>query len=92
MKKAEFIELFKTKAGYKTKVEAENALKAFEDAVTEVLVKGDEITFTGFVKFYTDTQKGKTGTVPGTTKKYSTKDKTVPKMKFGKSIKDAVAK
>ncbi|HEX5671029.1 MAG TPA: HU family DNA-binding protein, partial [Sulfuricurvum sp.] len=36
-------------------------------------------------------QKGKSGTVPGTTKKYTTSDKMVPKFKPGKSLKDSVA-
>ena len=42
-------------------------------------------------EFETVLQKGKEGTVPGTTKKYKTQDKFVPKFKAGKGLKDAVA-
>ena len=43
------------------------------------------------VKVIAGKDKGKEGTVPGTNKKYKTKDKFVPKFKAGKGLKDAVA-
>jgi DNA-binding protein HU-beta len=91
MNKAQFVELVQKNGDYKTKVEAENAIKAFTDAVTEALVAKEDVTLVGFGSFAAALQKGKSGKVPGTSKTYSTKDKMVPKFKAGKSLKDAVA-
>ena len=45
----------------------------------------------GFGSFSSSLQKGKSGTVPGTDKSYTTQDKMVPKFKAGKGLKDRVA-
>jgi DNA-binding protein HU-beta len=92
MNKAQFVELVQKNGGYKTKVEAENAIKAFTDSVTSALVSKEDVTLVGFGSFAAALQKGKSGVVPGTSKTYSTKDKMVPKFKAGKGLKDAVAK
>ncbi len=91
MNKAQFVELVQKHGNYKTKVEAETAIKAFTEAVTEALVAKDEISLVGFGSFSAALQKGKSGTVPGTSKTYTTKDKMVPKFKAGKGLKDRVA-
>ncbi len=91
MNKAQFVELVQKNGDYKTKVEAENAIKAFTEAVTEALVAKDDVSLVGFGGFSAALQKGKSGTVPGTTKTYTTQDKMVPKFKPGKSLKDRVA-
>ena len=91
MNKAQFVELVQKNGDYKTKVEAENAIKAFTDAVTEALVAKEDVSLVGFGGFAAALQKGKSGKVPGTNKTYSTADKMVPKFKAGKSLKDAVA-
>ncbi|HQS67838.1 MAG TPA: HU family DNA-binding protein [Sulfuricurvum sp.] len=91
MNKAQFVELVQKNGGYKTKIEAETAIKAFTEAVTEALVSKEEVSLVGFGSFAASLQKGKSGTVPGTTKKYTTSDKMVPKFKPGKSLKDSVA-
>jgi DNA-binding protein HU-beta len=91
MNKSEFVGLVQEKGGYKTKVEAENAINSFKDAVIESLVSGDGVSLTGFVSFEKKLQKGKTGKVPGTDKTYTTTDKMVPKVKIGKTLKDVVA-
>ena len=75
---------------YKTKVEAETAIKAFTEAVTAALVAKEEVSLVGFGSFTSTLQKGKSGKVPGTSKTYSTADKMVPKFKPGKSLKDSV--
>lgn len=90
MNKAQFVELVQKSGNYKTKVEAEAALKAFTTAVTTALVKKEKISLVGFGSFETAQQKGKTGKVPGTNKTYKTKDKVVPKFKAGKGLKDRV--
>ena len=91
MNKAQFVELVQTSGGYKTKVEAEAAIKAFTEAVTTALVGKEDISLVGFGSFNAALQKGKSGKVPGTDKTYSTTDKMVPKFKAGKGLKDRVA-
>lgn len=91
MNKSQFVELVQSKGEFKTKAEAENAIKAFTDAVTEALVSKEDVTLVGFGSFAASLQKGKSGTVPGTDKTYTTQDKMVPKFKAGKGLKDAVA-
>ena len=91
MNKAEFIDLVKEVGEFDTKKDAEKAVSAFTAAVEKALAKKETIELVGFGKFETVLQKGKEGTVPGTTKKYKTADKYVPKFKAGKSLKDSVA-
>lgn len=90
MNKAEFIDLVQKHGDYKTKAEAENAVKAFEEAVTEALVNQEDVTLVGFGSFVATMQKGKSGKVPGTDRTYTTEDKMVPKFKPGKGLKDRV--
>ncbi len=91
MNKAQFVELVQECGDYKTKVEAEAAIKAFTDAVTAALVKEEDVALVGFGSFTASLQKGKSGKVPGTDKTYTTQDKMVPKFKAGKGLKDRVA-
>jgi len=91
MNKAQFVELVQKHGDYKTKADAEAAIKAFTDAVTEALVAKEDVTLVGFGSFSSALQKGKSGTVPGTDKTYTTKDKMVPKFKAGKGLKDRIA-
>jgi DNA-binding protein HU-beta len=91
MNKAQFVELVQKSGNYKTKVEAENAIKAFTEAVTEALVAKEDVSLVGFGSFGAALQKGKSGKVPGTDKTYTTQDKVVPKFKAGKGLKDRVS-
>ena len=43
MTKAEFVELVKEKGGYESKAAAENAIKAFTEAVTDALSKKETL-------------------------------------------------
>ncbi|OHE04032.1 MAG: DNA-binding protein [Sulfurimonas sp. RIFOXYD12_FULL_33_39] len=90
MNKAQFVELVQASGNYKTKVEAEAAIKAFTEAVTSALVNKEEVSLVGFGSFGASLQKGKSGKVPGTSKTYTTQDKMVPKFKAGKGLKDRV--
>ncbi len=90
MNKAQFVELVQECGSYKTKVEAEAAIKAFTEAVTSALIKKEDVSLVGFGSFTTTLQKGKSGKVPGTDKTYTTQDKMVPKFKAGKGLKDRV--
>ncbi len=91
MNKAQFVELVQKHGDFKTKTEAETAIKAFTEAVTEALIGKEDVTLVGFGSFASALQKGKSGTVPGTDKTYTTQDKMVPKFKAGKGLKDRVA-
>lgn len=91
MKKDDFIELMQKQGAYKTKTEAQKAIKAFTSAVTEALAEQKHISLVGFGNFSTTLQKGKTGKVPGTDKTYVTQDKIVPKFKAGATLKDRVS-
>ena len=91
MNKAEFVELVQSSGEYKTKVEAEGAIKAFTEAVSVALAKKEDVSLVGFGSFTAALQKGKSGKVPGTDKTYTTQDKMVPKFKSGKGLKDRVA-
>jgi len=91
MNKSEFVELVQSSGDYKTKVEAEAAIKAFTEAVSVALTKKEDVSLVGFGSFTATLQKGKTGKVPGTDKTYTTQDKMVPKFKAGKGLKDRVA-
>ena len=48
MNKAQFVELVQASGEYKTKVEAEAAIKAFIEAVTTALVKKEDVSLVGF--------------------------------------------
>lgn len=91
MKKDQFVELVQESGHYKTKKEAEAAIEAFTEAVTIALAKKENISLVGFGSFETSLQKGKSGTVPGTNRTYSTEDKIVPKFKPGATLKTKVA-
>ncbi|WP_294963345.1 HU family DNA-binding protein [Sulfurimonas sp.] len=92
MNKKQFVELIQNKANYKTKTEAERAIKAFTEAVTASLEKRENVTLVGFGGFYSRTLYGRTGKVPGTDKTYTTKDKIIPKFKAGEPLKKLIEK
>jgi DNA-binding protein HU-beta len=91
MNKAQFIDLVQASGSYKTKAEAQGAINAFTSAITTALATNEDVSLVGFGAFSAMLQKGKSGTIPGTTKTYTTEDKMVPKFKAGKGLKDRVA-
>ncbi len=91
MNKAQFVELVQKNGDYKTKADAENAIKAFTESVAEALIAKEDVSLVGFGSFVATLQKGKSGKVPGTDKTYTTQDKMVPKFKAGKGLKDRIA-
>lgn len=90
MTKAEFEELVKETGGFETKKDAQRAVKAFMDAVTEALIKGETVSLVGFGTFSTVDVEAKSGTIPGMDKTYTKPAHTAPKFKFGKTLKDAL--
>lgn len=89
MTKAELINAIAEKGDF-TKKDAEKALKAFTDSVTEALVKGERVQLVGFGTFEVRDMKAKEITNPKTHEKKMQEAKKVPKFKAGKSLKEAV--
>ena len=90
MTKAEFVAKVAEKAELK-KVEAEKAVNAFLETISETLKAGDKVVFTGFGSFEVTERAAKEGRNPSTGEKIQIKAAKVPKFKAGKGLKDAVA-
>ncbi len=75
-----------------SKKDAEKALKAFVDTVSEELQKGEKIQLVGFGTFETSKRAARTGKNPQTGKAIKIAACTAPKFKAGKALKDAVNK
>mgnify|MGYP002728625787 CR=1 FL=1 len=86
MTKAEMIVAVAEKAGM-TKKDAEKAVAAVLETVTETLKKGDKITLTGFGSFEVKTRAAHAGINPKTLTIAASK---APVFKAGKALKDAV--
>ena len=73
-----------------SKKDADAALKAFVEVVTEQLVKKDKITLVGFGTFETSERAAREGRNPRTGETMKIAESVVPKFKPGKALKDAV--
>ena len=67
-------------------------LKAFIEAVTESLAKGDAVQLVGFGTFDVGTRGERTGRNPKTGESIKIKASKCPKFKAGKALKDSVNK
>ena len=90
MNKAQLVEQMSIKAEI-SKKDAEKALKAFEETITEELVAGGKVQLVGFGTFETTERKPRLGRNPKTNEEIQIEGKTAPKFKSGKALKDAVA-
>jgi len=75
-----------------TKKDAEKALKAFEDVVTETLAKNEKIQLVGFGTFDVGERAERPGRNPQTGEPLTIAASKTIKFKAGKSLKDAVNK
>jgi DNA-binding protein HU-beta len=75
-----------------TKTDAEKALKAFTDAVTATLTKGNEVRLVGFGTFKINKRKAGEGRNPRTGAVIKIPASNLPKFRPGKALKDAVNK
>jgi len=91
LKQPEFINLIKDIGSYKSNDEAKNALNAVVSAIQTAVTANDGVNISNLGSFKTAIQKGRTGKVPGTTKTYTTSDKSIVKFKAGKLLPDMVA-
>ena len=90
MNKAELIAAVAEKAGL-SKKDAEQAVNAFVDVVTEALVKGDKVQIVGFGAFDVKERAARIGRNPQTKKEIQIPASKAPQFKAGKALKDAVA-
>ena len=91
MNRTELIDAMAKKMGDSaTKKEAEAALKAFVDVVTEELAKKEKIQLVGFGTFETSVRPEREGRNPRTGETMKIAESVVPKFKLGKALKDAV--
>ena len=75
-----------------TKKDTDATLKAFIEAVTEALAKGDSVQLVGFGTFDVGTRGERTGRNPKTGESIKIKASKCPKFKAGKALKDSVNK
>ena len=90
MTKKEFIALYAEKANFETKADAERKLDAVLDLFEEVLVKGEEVNFTGWGKFEVKETAARVGRNPKTGEEVQIPAKKVIKFKAGKGLADKV--
>ena len=90
MTKQEFVDRVASK-GNISRREAQDAVDAVLDSITDVLQGGGEINFTGFGKFSTQHRKERQGVHPrNPSQKVTIPAATVPKFSAGSSLKQAV--
>ncbi len=90
MTKAEFVAKVTEKTG-STKADAEKAVNAFLETVTDALKASEKVVFTGFGSFEVTERAAKEGRNPQTGETIHIKATKAPKFKAGKGLKDAVA-
>jgi DNA-binding protein HU-beta len=89
--KSDLVNSIAAAAGIK-KTEADKALDAVFDSITEALVKGDEVRLIGFGTFAVSHRPASEGRNPRTGDKLKIPAKKLPKFRPGKGLKEAVAK
>ena len=91
MNKTELIAVVAEKAEL-SKKDAEKAIKAFTDAVSEELVKGGKIQLVGFGTFEVAERAAREGRNPRTGETMTIAASKTPKFKPGKALKDEINK
>ena len=91
MNKAELIAAVAEKSGI-SKKDAEKAVTATFDAITEELVAGGKVALVGFGSFDVKTRAERVGRNPRTREEIPIPASRTPQFKAGKALKDAVAK
>ena len=89
MNKAELIAAVAENAEL-TKKDAEKALKAFVDVVTEQLKEGEKVQLVGFGTFEVSERAAREGRNPQTGKTMKIAACKAPKFKAGKALKDMI--
>ena len=89
MNKTELISAMSENANM-TKVDAEKALKAFIDTVTEELKNGGKVQLVGFGTFEVTERAARKGRNPKTSEEIMIPASKSPRFKAGKALKDIV--
>ena len=89
MNKAELITAISEKAEI-SKKDAEAALKAFVDVVTNEMTDGGKVQLVGFGTFEVSERASREGRNPKTGEAMTIEASRVPKFKAGKALKEAV--
>ncbi|MCK4535854.1 MAG: HU family DNA-binding protein [Desulfuromonadales bacterium] len=89
MTKADLVNAIAEKSGL-SKADAEKALKAVTDAVTDALKADEKVSLVGFGTFSVGQRAARQGQNPQTGAKINIPAAKVPKFKAGKALKDAV--
>ena len=89
MNKTELVAAIADEAGL-SKKDAEKALKAFTDVVTEELKKGEKVQLVGFGTFEVSERAAREGRNPQTGETMKIEASKAPKFKAGKALKDMV--
>ena len=74
------------------KKDADRAVNATLDTISEALCKGDKVQLVGFGGFETKKREARTGRNPRTKETIEIPATTVPVFKAGKALKDKVSK
>ena len=91
MNKTELIAAVAEKADL-SKKDAEAAITATVDAITEALTQGEKVQLVGFGSFEVKTRAARVGRNPRTGEEIPISEAQVPVFKAGKALKDAVSK
>ncbi len=91
MNKTELTAALAAKTGF-AKKDAEKALNAFVDVVTEALAKGDKAQIVGFGTFEVKSRPARTARNPRTGEEIQIEASKAPAFKAGKALKDTVNK
>jgi DNA-binding protein HU-beta len=91
MNKAELVNAIAEKSGQPSAAVG-SVLQAFEEVVTGAVAGGGKVQMPGFLSFERAERAARTGRNPATGAEIQIAAATVPKVKVGKSFKDAVNK
>ncbi len=89
MTKQEFIASVAQRSGLASR-DAQKAVDAFLDTITDTLRSGGEVNFTGFGKFSAAARAARQGVNPRTGERVQIAATTVPKFSAGSQLKSAV--
>lgn len=89
MTKVELVAAIAEKTGLPKK-DADAAVKAFTDIVSEELKKGEKVQLVGFGTFEVSDRAARTGRNPQTKQEITIPASKVPKFKAGKALKDLI--
>jgi len=87
--KQEFVDKVADRAQL-SKRDADKAVNAFLDSITDALRNGQEVAFTGFGKFSTSNRAARQGVNPRTGERVQIQASRVPKFSAGSQLKQAV--